>query len=141
MVYPDINLKWKETNGHRLVFDPIRKKWLVLTPEEWVRQHLLQYLLVVKGYPQASIAVEKTMQLGELKKRFDLLVYDQQHKPWLMVECKAMDIQLSEAVLHQILRYNLAIPVTYLVITNGAEAVIYHRAEGMLSVLAEFPAY
>lgn len=141
MVYPDINLKWKEANGQRLVFDPIRKKWLVLTPEEWVRQHLLQYLLVVKGYPQASIAVEKNMQLGELKKRFDLLVYDQQHKPWMMVECKAMDIQLSEAVLHQILRYNLAIPVTYLVITNGAEAVIYHRAEGRLSVLAEFPAY
>ncbi|MCF1714503.1 type I restriction enzyme HsdR N-terminal domain-containing protein [Flavihumibacter sp. RY-1] len=141
MVYPDINLKWKEANGQRLVFDPIRKKWLVLTPEEWVRQHVLQYLLVVKGYPQAYIAVEKTMQLGELKKRFDLLVYDQEHKPWLMVECKAMDIQLSEAVLHQILRYNLAIPVTYLVITNGAEAMIYHRAEGRLSVLAEFPAY
>ena len=141
MAYPDISLKWKESNGQRLVFDPIRKKWLVLTPEEWVRQHVLQYLLVVKGYPQAYIAVEKNMQLGELKKRFDLLVYNQEHKPWLMVECKAMDIQLSEAVLHQILRYNLAIPVSYLVITNGAEAMIYHRAEGRLSVLADFPAY
>jgi len=141
MAYPDINLKWKESNGQRLVFDPIRKKWLVLTPEEWVRQHVLQYLLVVKGYPQAYIAVEKNMQLGELKKRFDLLVYNQEHKPWLMVECKAMDIQLSEAVLHQILRYNLAIPVSYLVITNGAEAMIYHRAEGRLSVLADFPEY
>jgi hypothetical protein len=141
MVYPDINLKWKEANGQRLVFDPIRKKWLVLTPEEWVRQHVLQYLLVVKGYPQASIAVEKNMQLGELKKRFDLLVYDQDHKPWLMVECKAMDIQLNESVLHQILRYNLAIPVSYLVITNGVKAMIYHRAEGRLSVLADFPEY
>jgi hypothetical protein len=141
MVYPDINLKWKEANGQRLVFDPIRKKWLVLTPEEWVRQHILQYLIVVKGYPKASIAVEKNMQLGELKKRFDLLVYNQEHKPWLMVECKAMDIQLSETVLHQILRYNLAIPVSYLVITNGAEAMIYHRAEGRLSVLADFPVY
>jgi hypothetical protein len=141
MVYPDINLKWKEEGGQRLVFDPIRKKWLVLTPEEWVRQHVLHYLLLVKGYPKAYIAAEKNMQLGELKKRFDLLVYDRDHQPWLMVECKAMDIQLSETVLHQILRYNLAIPVPYLVITNGAQAMIYHRAEGKLSVLADFPVY
>lgn len=141
MAYPDISLKWKEKNGQRLVFDPIRKKWLVLTPEEWVRQHVLQYLLVVKAYPQAYIAIEKNMQLGELKKRFDLLVYDPAHKPWMMVECKAMDIQLNEQVLHQILRYNLAIPVPYLVITNGAEAIIYHKREGKLSTLADFPEY
>lgn len=141
MVYPDINLKWKEEAGQRLVFDPIRKKWLVLTPEEWVRQHVLHYLLLVKGYPKAYIAAEKNMQLGELKKRFDLLVYDRDHQPWLMVECKAMDIQLSEAVLHQVLRYNLAIPVPYLVITNGTQAMIYHRSEGKLSVLADFPVY
>jgi hypothetical protein len=141
MVYPDINLQWKEVNGQRRVFDPVRKKWILLTPEEWVRQHVLQYLLVVKAYPQSFIAVEKNMQLGELNKRFDLLVYDRQHQPWLMVECKAMEIKLSEEVLHQLLRYNLAIPVPYLVITNGAEAMIYHRAEGKLVVLADFPAY
>jgi hypothetical protein len=141
MVYPDINLQWKEVNGQRRVFDPVRKKWILLTPEEWVRQHVLQYLLVVKAYPQSFIAVEKNMQLGELNKRFDLLVYDRQHQPWLMVECKAMEIKLNEEVLHQLLRYNLAIPVPYLVITNGAEAMIYHRAEGKLVVLADFPAY
>jgi hypothetical protein len=81
------------------------------------------------------------MQLGDLNKRFDLLVYDRQHQPWLMVECKAMEIKLNEEVLHQLLRYNLAIPVPYLAITNGAEAMIYHRAEGKLVVLADFPAY
>lgn len=141
LVYPDISLRWKEENGRRWVFDPIRKKWMLLTPEEWVRQHFLQYLLQVKVYPQAFISVEKRMQLGELTKRFDLLVYDRMHQPWLMVECKAMDVSLNEAVLHQVLRYNMAIPVPYLVITNGTEAIIYHRTGGGLLLLQDLPEF
>ncbi|WP_290792547.1 type I restriction enzyme HsdR N-terminal domain-containing protein [Flavihumibacter sp. UBA7668] len=139
--YPDNSLKWKEEKGQRWVFDSIRKKWLVLTPEEWVRQHFLHYLIAVRQYPVAYIAVEKTMKLGELNKRFDLLVYDRLHQPWLMVECKAMEISLSESVLHQILRYNMAIPVSYLVITNGTECYAYHRSNGKLLPLDELPSF
>ncbi|KYP14302.1 type I restriction enzyme HsdR N-terminal domain-containing protein, partial [Flavihumibacter sp. CACIAM 22H1] len=117
------------------------KKWLVLTPEEWVRQHFLQYLVQVQQYPSSFIAVEKTVKLGELNKRFDLLVYDRLHQPWLMVECKAMEVPLTESVLHQILRYNLAIPVPFLVITNGKDCVGYHRSNGRLSLLTELPEY
>ncbi len=141
MVYPDIQLRWKEEKGQRWVFDPIRKKWLVLTPEEWVRQHFLQYLLLVKNYPKAYIAAEKLMTLGELTKRFDLLVYDRRHQPWLMVECKAMDIPLTEDVLHQVLRYNMAIPVPFLVITNGVEAIVYSRSGGKLELLPDLPVF
>lgn len=139
--YPDNSLKWKEEKGQRWVFDSIRKKWLVLTPEEWVRQHFLHYLITVWQYPVSYIAVEKTMKLGELNKRFDLLVYDRLHQPWLMVECKAMEINLTESVLYQILRYNMAIPVSYLVITNGTECYAYHRINGTLQPLDELPPF
>ncbi len=139
--YPPHTIQWKEEKGQRFLFDSIRKKWLVLTPEEWVRQHFLQYLVQVQQYPSSFIAVEKTVKLGELNKRFDLLVYDRLHQPWLMVECKAMEVPLTESVLHQILRYNLAIPVPFLVITNGKDCVGYHRSNGRLSLLTELPEY
>lgn len=139
--YPVVSLKWKEKKGQRWVFDPMRKKWLVLTPEEWVRQHFLQYLIRVKNYPSTFIAQEKNMQLGELTKRFDILVYDRMHKPWLMVECKAMEVPLSDYVLQQILRYNMAIPVTYLIITNGSDCYGFHRTNGKLEPIGALPEF
>src|SRR4051794_39421507 len=94
--YPKHPYKIREEAGKEIIFDELRKLWVRLTPEEWVRQNLLQYLLQVKKYPSALIAIEKEMQLGELKKRFDILVYDASHKPWMMIECKAMEVQLNE---------------------------------------------
>ncbi|HEY8396485.1 MAG TPA: type I restriction enzyme HsdR N-terminal domain-containing protein [Flavihumibacter sp.] len=137
--YPEVALKWKEEKGQRWVFDSLRKKWLVLTPEEWVRQHFLQYLTEVKKYPASFIALEKSMRLGELNKRFDILVYNRNHEPWLMVECKAMDVPLNETVLRQILSYNMAIPVSYLVITNGSSCFAFHRNEGRLEQITALP--
>ena len=91
----------------------------MLTPEEWVRQNFLQYLVQIKKYPASLIAVEKEIKLGELKKRFDIVVYDSNTKPWMIVECKEMNVPLDKTVLDQVLRYNITLRVPYLVITNG----------------------
>ena len=117
--YPIFKFKIKGQAGKEIIFDEMRKQWVRLTPEEWVRQNMLQYLLQTLQYPASLIAVEKELKMGEIKKRFDILVYNTQHKPWLMIECKAMDVKLADNVLQQILRYNMAVPVAYLFITNG----------------------
>ena len=117
--YPIFDFKIKGEAGKEIIFDEVRKQWVRLTPEEWVRQNMLQYLLQNLQYSSTLIAVEKELKMGELKKRFDILVYDKQHKPWLMIECKAMDIKLTDNVLQQILRYNMSLQVAYLFITNG----------------------
>src|SRR5260221_12305849 len=105
--YPTPQFRIKNEEGKEMIFDGLRKLWVRLTPGEWVRQNFLQYLLQVKQYPAALIAVEKEIRLGELTKRFDILVYNSKHEPWLMVECKGMAIALTEEVLQQVLRYNI----------------------------------
>jgi len=139
--YPDHSFRIKKEEGKEFIFDEIRKQWLRLTGEEWVRQNFLQYLVQVKQYPLSLVAVEKEIWLGELKKRFDILVYDPHHRPWLMVECKGMDIPLNEEVLQQVLRYNIAVPVQYMVITNGSHCAAFHRNNGQLHAVAELPAF
>jgi hypothetical protein len=130
--YPHYDYKIRQENGKEFIFDELRRTWVRLTPEEWVRQNFLQYLVKVKAYPMSMIALEKEIQLGELKKRFDLLVYDSAHHPWMMVECKSTDVPLNEQVLDQLLRYNISIPVPFLVITNGTYVAGFERkATGM----------
>jgi len=117
--YPEPGFTIKEEKGREVIFDLLRRKWVPLTPEEWVRQNFIQFLIKTHQYPATLIAIEKEIQLGELKKRFDILVYDRQHQPWMMVECKASSITLEEKVFEQLLRYNQAVPVSYMLITNG----------------------
>jgi hypothetical protein len=93
------------------------------------------------GIPLASIAVEKTLKLGEQTRRFDLLVYDKQTQPWMMVECKSMDVKLDGSTLMQILSYHLAIPVEYLVITNGIECHVAQKKNGTAEWVPFFPKY
>ncbi|MEP7255775.1 MAG: type I restriction enzyme HsdR N-terminal domain-containing protein [Ferruginibacter sp.] len=118
--YPQYQPKIKMENAKELIFDEIRKRWMILTPEEWVRQNFLQYLIHTKKYPASLIAVEKEIKLGELKKRFDIVVYDKHTKPWMIIECKEMNVALDKKVFDQVLRYNLTLQVPYLVITNGS---------------------
>jgi hypothetical protein len=121
-----------------MIFDELRKSWLRLTPEEWVRQNFVQFL-VSKNYPAALIAIEKKIMVGEMVKRFDILVFDRQHQPLMMVECKAMNVVLGEEVLRQVLRYHVAVPVTFLVITNGTYCMVFKKEERELVPLDEFP--
>ena len=116
--YPQHPYKIKKEEGKELIFDECRKQWFLLTPEEWVRQNFLQYLLLVKQYPSSLIAVEREIALGELRKRFDIVVF-KDAKPWMIVECKEMNAPLNEAVVKQVLNYNISLQVAYLVITNG----------------------
>lgn len=136
--FPPFAFKIKEEDNKEWIFDEGRKKWVRLTPEEWVRQNFLQYLIQVKKIPSSLIAIEKEIQLGELKKRCDIVVYNNK-KPWMIVECKEINVPLTNTVLEQIVRYNMAIPVEYLVISNGSFSYAWQRINNGLEVLQELP--
>ncbi len=126
--YPQHQYKIREPERKKEeIWDDVRRQWVSLSPEEWVRQNFLQFMIQVKGYPAPYIAVERKIQLGDVKKRFDILVYDKAVKPWMMVECKSTDVPLDKKVLSQVLHYNMAVPVPYLVITNGHYCYGYYR--------------
>ena len=117
--YPHYDFKTRLDGEKRLLFDEVRRIWVVLTPEEWVRQNFIQYLAQTKGYPTSIMAVEKMIALGELKKRCDIVIY-REAKPWMIVECKEMNVPLNENVAGQIFRYNISLNVRYLIVTNGS---------------------
>ena len=137
--YPTFQFQIKDAAGSEIIFDALRKKWITLTPEEWVRQNFIQYLLQEAKYPPSLIAIEKEIMLGELKKRFDVLIYNRNHQPWMMIECKSTEVNLDQKVLDQVLRYNISVPVQYMVITNGEYSYAFERKEGGLMMLKELP--
>lgn len=117
--YPHHDYKVKEEAGKRLIFDEVRRIWVVLTPEEWVRQNFIQYLVKEKQYPASVMAVEKMIRLGEMRKRCDIVIY-QHALPWMIVECKEMNVPLNDTVASQVFRYNITLDVRYLIVTNGS---------------------
>lgn len=138
--YPRPDFKIKKESDKNFLFDPLRKSWVQLTPEEWVRQNFIQYLIQIQQIPASWIAIEKEIQLGEMKKRFDLLIYKNGQHPWMLIECKAASVDLSRSVLEQVLRYSIAIPTTTIVITNGAQTRAWKRLVSDWEELLEFPA-
>ncbi|MBD0331994.1 MAG: type I restriction enzyme HsdR N-terminal domain-containing protein [Chitinophagaceae bacterium] len=137
--YPEPQFRIKNENGRKYIFDSIRKVWLLLTEEEWVRQNFVRYLVDALNYPSTVIALEKEILLNDLKKRFDILVYNKEHKPWMLVECKSSLLLLSQEVLYQVLRYNISVPAEYLIITNGTTTMAWKKAAGQLQQLNEMP--
>jgi len=118
---PQYPIKIKEEGGTRYIFDSIRKKYLVLLPEEWVRQNFIQFLIHEKNYAASLIAIEKGLKLNELQKRADIVIYDNMAKPIVLIECKAPKIKINQEVFEQVARYNMVFKVPYLVVTNGLE--------------------
>jgi hypothetical protein len=116
---PTYPFKINKIGEKYFIFDEIRKKKVILTPEEWVRQHFIQFLIQKKGYKKSLIAVEKEIKINNLKKRFDILVFDNKGIPQVIVECKAPNIKITQDAFDQIARYNLKINSNYLVVTNG----------------------
>jgi hypothetical protein len=116
---PSYSFRFKQVSGTTQIFDAFRKKFVVLTPEEWVRQNFLRYLVAEKSFPPSLIAVEVGLKYNQLRKRADVLVYDKQGAPLLMVECKAPDVAVTQDAFDQVARYNMAFRVKYLVVTNG----------------------
>ena len=112
-------LVFRKSGGQRMIHDPIRRKYLVQTPEETVRQLTVQYLIEEKGYPQNRISVEKALKVNELTKSFDILVFERAMKPFLLVECKAPNIPISQDTFRQIAIYNMPLSVRFLMVTNG----------------------
>lgn len=118
---PEYPFKLKEENKKTKIFDEIRREYFVLTPEEWVRQHIVRYLIDIKSFPKGLIALEKGLILNGLRKRADILVYDRTGKPILMVECKAPEVKIDQSVFEQIGRYNIKMKLPYLMVSNGIE--------------------
>lgn len=139
--YPAPDFKTQQQGDKQYIFDGIRKIWLLLTEEEWVRQNFVNYLIMVLKYPSTLIALEKVIVLNDMKKRFDILIYDQQHQPWMLVECKASTVSLSEKALQQILRYNISVPVNYMIITNGDVTFGWKKEGSALKLLHQLPSW
>src|ERR1700733_6182263 len=140
--YPQHQYKIRETELKREeIWDDVRRLWVSLSPEEWVRQNFLQFMIQVLHYPAPYIAVERKIQLGDVKKRFDILVYNKAAKPWLMVECKSKEVKMNKKILNKVLNYNIALPVPYLIITNGEYCYAYHRDGVGIKELEALPEY
>jgi hypothetical protein len=118
---PDADLKIRRQGNNTEVFDPLRKKFVALTEEEWVRQHLIAYFIEHKKIPMHMMASERGLTINTMPRRFDLVVFSTDGKPAMIVECKAPGIPLNEDVFYQAARYNMALHVKYLLITNGLE--------------------
>ena len=116
---PFYDYKTKEMDGKKYIFDPIRKKYLVLTSEEWVRQHFINLLIKHYGYSKSLFRLEGGLAYNRLQKRSDIVVFDQEGNPFLLVECKAPEIKINQSVIEQASRYNLTLRCPYVVITNG----------------------
>lgn len=117
--FPKFTFRFKNSENKRLIFDGIRKKFVVLQPEEWVRQHCVQYLIQVKNYPKSLINVEKELNINTLRKRYDIVVFNTDGSIHLIVECKAPKIGIDQSTFDQIARYNLKLNASYLMVTNG----------------------
>ncbi|MFJ1377581.1 type I restriction enzyme HsdR N-terminal domain-containing protein [Capnocytophaga canimorsus] len=118
--YP-YQFRFKNSENKTLIFDEIRKKFVVLQPEEWVRQHVVQFLIQEKSFPKSLINVEKELVINGLKKRYDIVVYKNTGEILLVVECKAPDILINQKVFDQVFRYNLSLQASLLMVTNGLQ--------------------
>jgi hypothetical protein len=117
--FPTYSFRFKNSENKVAIFDEIRKKFIIITPEEWVRQHVVQFLLQNKKYPKSLINVEKLLKINDLNKRYDIVVYNPDGSIFILVECKAPEIKISQHTFDQIARYNMTLKSEYLMVTNG----------------------
>ena len=140
---PEYNFRIKTEEGKTLIFDTIRKKFVVLTPEEWVRQNFIQYLKTEKKYPETLMAVEKQIILNQTQRRFDLLVYSRNGQPHLIAEFKAPNVKITQETFDQVVRYNMTVRVERVVVSNGLQhfACEIDYVKNSYSYLPEIPAF
>lgn len=117
--FPTYNFRFKSSENKISIFDEIRKKFVILTPEEWVRQHVVHFLINEKLFPKSHINVEKELLLNNTKKRYDVVVFNKDGSIFLIVECKAPYIKISQDTFDQVARYNLSLNASFLMVTNG----------------------
>ncbi|MEM8568355.1 MAG: type I restriction enzyme HsdR N-terminal domain-containing protein [Bacteroidota bacterium] len=138
---PEVEFKIREKEENHEIFDVIRKKYIHLTPEEWVRQHFIHYLISHLNYPRSLIKVESGLIYNTLVKRSDILAYSSDGKPLLLVECKSFKKPINQGTLVQATTYNKMISAPYLALTNGLNHFCYTQKEGTYTSLKEIPTY
>ncbi|MFM7310032.1 MAG: type I restriction enzyme HsdR N-terminal domain-containing protein [Flavobacteriales bacterium] len=147
-MFPDLSfnapdLRIQRDTDQTVVWDLWRKKWVVLTPEEWVRQHVAHHFVSQLGYPSGRIALEISLKVHAMTKRADMVVYSAQGKPILVVECKAPNVAITQSVMDQVARYNLALGVSILVVTNGqtTHCCRVNHHESSVEFISAIPTY
>jgi hypothetical protein len=140
---PEFQYSLKEAQGKIWIFDIIRKRFVILTPEEWVRQHFVNYIINNSGYPRSLIKIEGGLVYNRLNKRSDIVVYNRQGAPWMIIECKAPDQKLTQQTLQQVTMYNVTLKAKYFAITNGLEHYCseVNWGERQTILLSSFPDY
>lgn len=140
---PDAALRIRNKGEKQEVYDSVRKKFVALTPEEWVRQHFIHYLADHRNVPRSLIAIEASLRYHRLKKRSDIVVYGKDGAPCLIVECKAPEVMVTQAVFDQVAMYNMALKVPFLAVTNGMVhfACYIDHESGKIIFLKEIPEY
>lgn len=141
--FPSSDLRIREVNNRKEIFDPLRKKFVLLTDEEWVRQNLISYLATDRKVPLSMMASERGLLVNNMPKRFDLLIFSTDGNPLMIIECKAPHVSVDEEVFYQAARYNITLQVEYLLITNGLEhhCIKINYDTGETKFLKEMPLY
>ena len=143
LLLPKFDCSFKKINNTPYIFDEIRKKYVVITPEEWVRQHIVKFLIQYKNYPASLMQLEVSMNIYGLQKRADIVCYNSQGMALLVVECKAPEVSINESVFQQISRYNIALKAPYLMVSNGLKHYVcaiefYSKSYTFLEDLPKF---
>ncbi|MBT1703492.1 type I restriction enzyme HsdR N-terminal domain-containing protein [Chryseosolibacter indicus] len=140
---PQYEYNVKKADGKVWIFDVIRKKYIVLTPEEWVRQHFVHYLIQHLHYPKSLIKVEGGLSYNQLKKRSDIVVFDREGQPWMVVECKSPEIKITAASSHQASVYNASLKAKYITVSNGLVhfCSLVDWQQGKTELLTTIPSY
>ena len=140
---PPYDVKWREHNGKREIFDFLRRRYVALTPEEWVRQHFVHFLVEHKGYPKGLLANEIELRVGEKRLRCDSVLYSIALQPQMIIEYKAPDVAITQRVFDQITAYNILLHVDYLIVSNGLQHYCCHMdyARHSYDFLSDIPDY
>jgi len=136
---PDFEYKLKREQGKVYIFDIIRRKYIILTPEEWVRQSMVNFLIEHRKYPKSLIKVENGLKYNKLQKRSDIMVYDRKANPFLLIECKSFKYRLTEDALRQISVYNATIKAPFVALSNGLKHYCLELRDGHSTPLEQFP--
>ena len=139
--FPKYSFRYKKSETNQvLIFDKVRKKWLVLTPEEWVRQNIISHLIENLGYPESVFKIETGLYVNENQRRSDVLVY-KNSKPFILIECKAYGIDLTQDVLNQAMSYNTSYECPYIILTNGNIHSVINVSHESMQLMNHFPSY
>ncbi|MBP3550129.1 MAG: type I restriction enzyme HsdR N-terminal domain-containing protein [Alistipes sp.] len=138
LIFPTISARMREVDGEKYIWDSLRKKWLLLTPEEWVRQHTIAWLIESKGIPALRISQEYPVNINGQHQRADIVVIDESAKPYLLVECKAPEVAIDNEVVMQAIRYNAVVQARYILLTNGLSLYCFEYADGKYRAVKKF---